>query len=126
MPRKKRFQHSKKQEKLKTRVCKAEQTVRTLNNKIQKLRGQGECLDSSFQSDLISIMHSSQHIVQDSYPDGSFAKLFWDEQLKAASSSDPRQMRWHPVIIKWCLKLKLLSSSSYHALRTSGFLPREP
>lgn len=55
-------------------------------------------------------------------PDGSFAKLFWDEQLKAASVSNPTQVRWHPVIIKWCLNLKLLSSSSYHALRTSGFV----
>ncbi len=31
-------------------------------------------------------------------------------------------MRWHPMMIRWCLNLKLLSSSSYHALRTSGFL----
>lgn len=54
--------------------------------------------------------------------EGSFARLFWEEQLKAASVKDPRLMRWHPVIIKWCLNLKLLSSSSYHALRTTGFI----
>ena len=38
-----------------------------------------------------------------------------------------KQVRWHPVMIKWCLNLKLLSSSAYHALRTSGFvkLPSE-
>lgn len=33
-----------------------------------------------------------------------------------------KQVRWHPVIIKWRLNLKLLSSSVYHALRTSGFI----
>ena len=48
--------------------------------------------------------------------------FFWDEQLKAAAAKDPRQVRWHPVLIKWCLNLKLLSSSAYHAMKTSGFL----
>ncbi len=33
-------------------------------------------------------------------------------------------MRWrHPLVIKWCLNLKLLSGGAYSAcLRTSGFL----
>ena len=35
---------------------------------------------------------------------------------------DRRQLRWHPALIKWCLNLKLLSSSAYHALRSSGVL----
>lgn len=56
------------------------------------------------------------------YAEGSFARLLWEEQLKATSAKDPRQVRWHPVLIKWCLNLKLLSGSAYHALRTSGFL----
>ena len=107
---------------LRTRARKAERTVRSLTIKIQKLMGQGENLDISFQSDLLSIMHDNHQKVKDAYPDGSFAKLFWDEQLKAASVSDPRQVRWHPVLIKWCLNLKMLSSSSYHALRSTGFI----
>lgn len=57
-------------------------------------------------------MHANEQKIKDAYPDGSFA----------ASASGPRQVRWHPVIIKWCLNLKLLSSSSYHALRSSGFI----
>ena len=36
-------------------------------------------------------------------------------------------MRWHPIMVKWALNLKMLSSSPYHASRTSGFmlLPRK-
>ncbi len=36
-------------------------------------------------------------------------------------------MKWHPVLIKWCINLKLISTAGYHALRTSGFvsLPSE-
>lgn len=36
--------------------------------------------------------------------------------------SDARQMRWHPVMVRWCLNLKMLSSAAYHALCTSGFM----
>ena len=43
-------------------------------------------------------------------------------QLKAASVSDSRQVHWHPLLIKWCLNLKLISSASYHAVHSSGFL----
>lgn len=42
--------------------------------------------------------------------------------MEAAQVTDSRQMRWHPMMIKWCLNLKLLSSSAYHSLRTSGFI----
>ena len=108
---------------LKARVQNAEKTVLHLQERIKKLtQTEGEHLDVDFQSDLISIMNSNKNKVKEAYPDGSFPKLFWDEQLKAASVSDPRQVRWHPVIIKWCLNLKLLSSASYHALRSSGFI----
>lgn len=55
-------------------------------------------------------------------PEGSFKKLFWKEQLKAVSKKDMRQVRWHPLLIRWCLNLKLMSSSAYHAMRTAGFI----
>ena len=114
-------------DKLRSRAHKAEQAVRTLSNKVQKLMAKGEQLDTSFQSDLLSIMRDNEQRVRVAFPEGCFAKLFWDEQLKAATAGDSRQVRWHPLLIKWCLNLKLLSSSTYHALRSTGFnkLPSE-
>lgn len=101
----------------------AEQEVRKMREKIRKLtQEQGENLDKDLHSDLLQIMHENEDHIQRAYPNGSFSRLFWEEQLKAASVSDSRQTRWHPVIIKWCLNLKLMSSSAYHALRTSGFI----
>ena len=44
--------------------------------------------------------------------------LFWKEQRKAAKLKDGRGM--HPMMVKWALNLKMLSS--YHAARTSGFM----
>lgn len=110
---------------LRKRARNAEQTVVKLREKIRTLtQEQGEVLDESFNSDLLHIMQENSDDVKRTYPKGSFARLFWDEQIKAATASNPRGIRWHPVTIKW---LKLMSSSSYHALRTSGFvkLPSE-
>ena len=56
------------------------------------------------------------------FPEGSFQHLFWEQQLKASRVSCAKNMKWHPMMIRWCLNLKLLSTACYHALRTSGFL----
>ena len=79
-------------------------------------------MDESFHSDLLKIMDDGSDEIKKAYPEGSFAKLFWEEQLKAAKVSDSSQVQWYPIIIKWCINLKPMSSSSYHALRTSGFI----
>ena len=51
-----------KMEKLRSRARKAEQSVHSLTVKVLKLTSQGERLDTSFQSDLLSIMHGSQQL----------------------------------------------------------------
>ena len=46
----------------------------------------------------------------------SFMKLFWEEQQKYISSSSPTSIRYHPMIIKFCLNLAAKSSSAYKDL----------
>lgn len=31
-------------------------------------------------------------------------------------------MKWHPIIVKWCLNLKLISGAAYYAVRGSNFI----
>ena len=108
---------------LKKRVHAAEASVKRLKEKIRKLtEDHGDTIDSELHSDLLGIMHTNDEQIKKTYPEGSFSRLFWEEQLSAASAKNPCQVRWHPVMIKWCLNLKLLSGSAYHALRTSGFM----
>ena len=107
---------------LRIRMHAAEEEVKRLKDKVCKLSEQSETVDTELQSDLLQIMNENTVAVRKAYAEGSFTRLLWDEQLKATSAKDPRQVRWHPVLIKWCLNLKLLSGSAYHALRTSGFL----
>ena len=79
-------------------------------------------LDDSLSDDLTAIMEESTSYVHEHFPEGSFRRLFWNQQLQAAKAKDMRQIRWHPCMVQWCLNLKLMSSSAYHSLRTSGFV----
>ena len=113
---------------LQERALAAESEVRRLKLKIEEsMLRHGVEVDEGLHRDLSNIMEASKDTVSKEFPQGSFRRLFWDEQLKIARLKDSRQMRWHPMMIRWCLNLKLLSSSAYHALRTSGFvkLPSE-
>ena len=79
-------------------------------------------VDAALNAHLLHKMEEGSKSIAKSFPEGSFKRLFWDQQLQAARLSDARQMRWHPVMIRWCLNLKMLSSAAYHAMRTSDFI----
>ena len=67
-------------------------------------------LDATLHSDFRGIMTEMSQKIQEECAENSFKRLFWEEQLKAASVKNNRQVRWHPAIIKWCLHLKFISS----------------
>ncbi len=67
-------------------------------------------------------MNENDSNVSRDFPEGTFPRLLWDKQRKAASLKNTEGMKWHPLVIKLCLNLKLLSESAYSALHNSGFL----
>ena len=52
-----------------------------------------------------------------------FQKIFWDQQSKYNSLHDKRNMRWHPLMIRFALNLKYLSSNAYRAVGSFLALP---
>ena len=106
----------------------AEKELRNLKEKSSRSNERsGVCVDTSLHRDLLSIMEENDDSIKKQFPEGNFRRLFWEEQKKAAGVSNPKQMRWHPMMVRWCLNLRLLSIAAYHGLRTSGFvtLPSE-
>ena len=101
-------------------VRSSEKQIQMLKSVVQRIHTQqSESIEDDLHSDLQEVMISHNDEISKVYSEGTFARLFWDEQRKAALS---KTKRWHPLMIKWCLNLKLLSSSAYHTLRTSGFI----
>ena len=116
-------QKQKKMKNLQARAYSAEQEVKKLREYIKSsTEKNGVLVDENLHSDLQAVMKDQSKEISKLFPEGSFRRLFWDEQLKMAKLNKATSMKWHPMMIRWCLNLKLLSSSTYHALRTSGFL----
>ena len=90
-----------KMSKLRVRARAAEKKVDQLRSRIRELTEQrGEVVDKQLHGDLLEIMSENTEQIKKAYPEESFARLFWDEQLQAASAKDSRQIRWHPMMIK--------------------------
>jgi len=79
-------------------------------------------LGAELNEDLSQIVTDSTDDIQSFYEPESFQCLFWDQQIKALSLTDKRSMRWHPLMIKWCLYLRHLSGKAYETLRQTGVL----
>lgn len=56
------------------------------------------------------------------FPEDTPQSLLWNQQLEYASVKDKRMIRWHPVMIRWCISIFIKSPSAYDHLRDSGFL----
>ena len=80
----------------------------------------GTPVDSELHEDLSQIMQDNTSKILDAYPPDSFARMFWEQQLHANSLGNACSMRWEPMMIRWCLYLRHLSSSAYETLRSSG------
>ena len=62
-------------------------------------------VDEEIHADLMTITSEGTKFVEEQPPD-SFQRIFWQQQLQAAAQKDARTMRWHPLMIRWCLHLR--------------------
>lgn len=76
-------------------------------------------VDDMLHSDLLAIMKKQVPSTGDD-DQCKFRDIFWKQQLQAFSKSNPKSIRWHPIIVKWCLYLHHKSSGAYETLRNSG------
>ena len=73
---------------------------------------QGEMVDSKFNEDFQTLFSGC-----DKATVPNFMKLFWEEQQKYIQSSSASSVKYHPMIIKFCLNLAAKSSSAYSDIR---------
>ena len=83
---------SKQRDRLKKKIAAASEVV-------------GVSLDEEAHEDLKVLTSESARFHED-LPADSFKRIFWEQQLEAASQKDARTMRWHPLMIRWCLYLR--------------------
>ena len=79
-------------------------------------------VDDDLHQDLQEIVKSNNECISNTYPPGSFARLFWENQMRASAVSKASSMRWDPLMIRWCLYLRHVSCSAYEMLRETGIV----
>ncbi len=57
-------------------------------------------VDDDLHQDLSTIVEEQTLSIHEQYPEGSFKRLFWEQQ-RAASKKGSKQMRWHPVMLMY-------------------------
>ncbi len=95
--------------KLQSTVYGKDKTIARLQEKMKKIiETRGEEVDTELHSDLSTIMQENEQKVSRDLQEGGFQWLLWSELKKAASVKGATGVRWHPLVIRWCLNLKLL------------------
>ena len=122
-PEKKQRLRGLRQETKKTKLC-----LNRMQKKVdQSVATSSVDVDEDLDKDIRDMVDESRDRVRDDYPEGSFQRVFWDQQEKAASLKNSKSMRWHPLFIRWCLYLRHLSGEAYEMMRNSKciYLPSQ-
>ena len=91
-----------------------------LREKIKQIiQKEGVTVDNSVDEMLKEVICKEQ---SNPFEENSPQFLLWEQQKKQGQVNDNRGMRWHPLIIRWCLSLYLKSPSTYKQLRSNSFL----
>jgi len=84
-----------------------------LGQKLQKLlQKQGAFLEKEQSEELGKNLDAEKC----SFDPESPQWLLWQQQKEQFKKSDPRQMRWHPLIIRWCLSIYHTSPAPYRQI----------
>ena len=105
----------------------AQRKITHLEEKLKEIiEIEGEQVDESTNTDLKQIMEENDHNIGAQYHKDSFMHLFWKQQKEALAKKNLKGIRWHPLMIRWCLYLRHHSNKAYEVLHDAGlFLPSQ-
>lgn len=107
---------------LKTEIVTIQRETSVLQRKVDDLLHDSRVeLEETDADDLLQVATDSQDAMDEVMPAGSPMRLLWEQQRQALRRN-AKGMRWHPLIVKWCLSLKLKSPAAYCTLKEIGFL----
>ena len=97
--------------------------IKRLNSKVAAaIETDGVILDGQTSTDIQTIMEDENKLVCSKYPKNSFPFVFWKQQMECSLKQGKlkNRIRWHPLMVKWCIYLRHQSSKAYETLRDSG------
>ena len=102
----------------------AQQTVHRLEEKLQSaIEKEGVDLLEEDACDMNDLMDEMNESEKQRIARSQFQSIFWNQQRMYNRLQDKRQMRWHPLMIRFALNLKYLSYNAYRAVGNFLALP---
>ena len=96
---------------------------RSISQEIRRLR---EKLQSLIEQEGIDLVDEDASTLEEVFEDADkeitqlpaeyFQRLFWEQQRQYKQLKNKRSIRWHPLMIRFALNLKYLSSAAYRAV----------
>ncbi|KAJ8311135.1 hypothetical protein KUTeg_011313 [Tegillarca granosa] len=100
-----------------------QENMKIKRNFQQVINSTGVLLNETESRDMGDLMKLCSEDVEKAYPNpNSLQRLFWEQQLRSSKDNASRSMRWHPMIVRWCLFMRQKSTKAYDAMRESGFI----
>ena len=97
--------------------------VRRIELKVLKvLEKEAISLHPEESADVSNLISELTPIVRQQFTPDSPQYIFWEQQCQYNALKEKRQMKWHPLLIRFALNLKYLSSNAYRAIRESGMI----
>ena len=88
---------------LRSTVHKQEQLIAQLQEKIEK-DSTIVSVNESMDNDLITTMRQYHEEISKIYPEKVSSQSFGKNQYQNAMRKSTKHFRWHPIMIKWCIK----------------------
>ena len=73
-------------------------------------------------ADVSQVMADISPVVERNFAIHSPQRIFWEQQREYSILKDKRQMRWHPLVVRFALNLKYLSGTGYRAIHQCGII----
>ena len=105
-------------------VQKSRKAIRAKYGRLAKkmIKNEGVKISEEDESDIRMMMDDLTPEVRTKYGKDSPQHVLWQEQKKYNSLKNKRQMRWHPLVIRFALSLFYSSRVAYRTATSSGFL----
>ena len=102
-------------------VQKSRKAIRSRCAKLARelIKKDGVKVTDDDESDIQALIDKVAPDVEEKYGEDSPQSIFWHEQRKYNSLKNKRQMRWHPLVVRFAL---YSSRVAYRTATSSGFL----
>ena len=94
---------------------KCAQPEKDLTRMKNEIKVSGVSVSGEISKDMLNIFNQNENKAT------PFMKLFWEQQKKAFTCN-PKLVRYHPMIIRFCISLAAKSGSTYDELRDSNIV----